>query len=63
LRLFDLAGDAPLQVSVEAGNSPIDWRPVAKDGYPLRSSQRAPRPAVLVFDPGEISGECGIHVP
>jgi manganese oxidase len=54
LRLFNLAGDAPLQVSLKAGDAPIDWRPVAKDGYPLPPSQTAPRAAVLVFDPGEI---------
>jgi FtsP/CotA-like multicopper oxidase with cupredoxin domain len=54
LRLFNLAGDTPLQVSLDAGDVPINWRPVAKDGYPLPSSQRAARTAVLVFDPGEI---------
>jgi FtsP/CotA-like multicopper oxidase with cupredoxin domain len=54
LRLFNLAGDMPLQVSLDAGDAPIDWRPVAKDGYPLPSSQSAPHTAVLVFDPGEI---------
>jgi manganese oxidase len=54
LRLFNLAGDSPLQVSLQAGDSPISWRPVAKDGYPLPPSQTAPRAAVLVFDPGEI---------
>jgi FtsP/CotA-like multicopper oxidase with cupredoxin domain len=54
LRLFNLAGDMPLQVSLNAGDAPIDWRPVAKDGYPLPPSQTAPRPAVVVFAPGEI---------
>jgi manganese oxidase len=54
LRLFDLAGDTPLQVSLNAGDTPVNWRPVAKDGYPLPPSQSAPRPALLVFDPGEI---------
>jgi len=54
LRLFNLAGDMPLQVSLNAGEAPISWRPVAKDGYPLPPSQSAPRAAVLVFDPGEI---------
>jgi FtsP/CotA-like multicopper oxidase with cupredoxin domain len=54
LRLFNLAGDSPLQVSLEDGDTPISWRPVAKDGYPLPPSQTAPRAAVLVFDPGEI---------
>ncbi|MFL5494341.1 MAG: multicopper oxidase domain-containing protein, partial [Gemmatimonadales bacterium] len=54
LRFFDLAGDTPLQVSLDAGDAPITWRPVAKDGYPLPPSQIAPRAAVVVFDPGEI---------
>jgi FtsP/CotA-like multicopper oxidase with cupredoxin domain len=54
LRLFNLAGDRPLQVSLDSGTTPIAWRPVAKDGYPLPPSQSVPRPAVLVFDPGEI---------
>jgi FtsP/CotA-like multicopper oxidase with cupredoxin domain len=54
LRLFNLAGDTPLQVSLNAGDAPINWRPVAKDGYPLPPSQSAPRAAVVVFDPGEI---------
>jgi FtsP/CotA-like multicopper oxidase with cupredoxin domain len=53
-RLFNLAGDVPLQVSMNGGDAPITWRPVAKDGYPLQASQAVPRPAVLVFDPGEI---------
>lgn len=54
LRLFNLAGDEPLQVSLNAGDTLISWRPVAKDGYPLPPSQSAPRAAVLVFEPGEI---------
>lgn len=53
-RLFNLAGDSPLQVSLNSGDSAVLWRPVAKDGYPLQASQAVPRPAVLVFDPGEI---------
>ena len=53
-RLFNLAGDAPLMVSVNAGNAPIQWRAVAKDGYPLPPSQAVAKPAVLMFDPGEI---------
>jgi hypothetical protein len=53
-RLFNLAGDSPLQVSMNSGDSAVQWRPVAKDGYPLQASQAVPRAAVLVFDPGEI---------
>jgi len=54
LRLFNLAGDMPLRVSLAAGKAPVEWRAVAKDGYPLPASQSVSRPAVLVFDPGEI---------
>ncbi|HEX9053263.1 MAG TPA: multicopper oxidase domain-containing protein [Gemmatimonadales bacterium] len=53
-RLFNLAGDMPLMVSLNAGDAPISWRAVAKDGYPLPPSQSISRAAVLVFDPGEI---------
>jgi FtsP/CotA-like multicopper oxidase with cupredoxin domain len=53
-RLFNLAGDMPLMVSLNAGDAPISWRAVAKDGYPLPPSQSIARAAVLVFDPGEI---------
>jgi FtsP/CotA-like multicopper oxidase with cupredoxin domain len=53
-RLFNLAGDVPLMVSVKNGEQPFEWRAVAKDGYPLPASQATVRPAVLVFDPGEI---------
>jgi FtsP/CotA-like multicopper oxidase with cupredoxin domain len=54
LRLFNLAGDMPLLISLNAGEAPVSWRPVAKDGYRLPPSQSAPRAAVVVFDPGEI---------
>jgi FtsP/CotA-like multicopper oxidase with cupredoxin domain len=54
LRVFNLAGDSPLQVSLDSGTTPIRWRPVAKDGYPLPPSQMAAREAVVVSDPGEI---------
>jgi FtsP/CotA-like multicopper oxidase with cupredoxin domain len=53
-RLFNLAGDSPLQVSLNGAGGPIMWRPVAKDGYPLQASQAVARAAVVVFDPGEI---------
>lgn len=53
-RLFNLAGDTPLIVSLNSGDAPIMWRAVAKDGYPLPQSQAIARAAVLRFDPGEI---------
>jgi FtsP/CotA-like multicopper oxidase with cupredoxin domain len=53
-RLFNLAGDAPMMVSLNQNDTPVAWRPVAKDGYPLAATQTTAKPAVLVFDPGEI---------
>jgi FtsP/CotA-like multicopper oxidase with cupredoxin domain len=53
-RLFNLAGDTPLAVAVNAGDKPITWRAAAKDGYPLPPSQSIDKPATLMFDPGEI---------
>lgn len=53
-RLFNLAGDLPTMVSLNADDQPVAWRPVAKDGYPLAKVQQVAKPAVVVFDPGEI---------
>jgi hypothetical protein len=53
-RLFNLAGDFPTQVSLTRDTMPIQWRAVAKDGYPLPAAQAVTKPAVLMFDPGEI---------
>jgi FtsP/CotA-like multicopper oxidase with cupredoxin domain len=53
-RLFNLAGDFPTMVSLNQGERPVEWRAVAKDGYPLPENQAVTKPAVVVFDPGEI---------
>jgi manganese oxidase len=57
-RLLNLAGDEPLFIALRSGATaaapPVDWRAVAKDGYPLPASQATSRPATLLFDPGEI---------
>ena len=53
-RFFNLAGDFPTMVSLNQGKGPVAWRAVAKDGYPLPANQAVSKPAVLVFDPGEI---------
>jgi FtsP/CotA-like multicopper oxidase with cupredoxin domain len=53
-RLLNLAGDMPLVVSLNSGESPVTWRAVAKDGYPLPPSQATSRAATLFFEPGEI---------
>lgn len=53
-RLFNLAGDLPTMVSLNQRDTPVEWRAVAKDGYPLAATQAVVKPAMLVFDPGEI---------
>jgi hypothetical protein len=53
-RLFNLAGDSRAIVSLNAGDDPIAWTFVAKDGYPLPPSQVKQVPARLLFEPGEI---------
>jgi FtsP/CotA-like multicopper oxidase with cupredoxin domain len=54
LRFFNLAGDTPTHVSLTAGETPVQWRAVAKDGYPLPPAQAVMKKAVMDFDPGEI---------
>jgi FtsP/CotA-like multicopper oxidase with cupredoxin domain len=53
-RLLNLAGDEQTVVSMKAGNTPVRWKFVAKDGYTLPASQVKTQRAVLGFDPGEI---------
>ena len=53
-RFFNLAGDNATLVSLNRGETPVEWRAVAKDGYPLPASQATMGPAKLLFDPGEI---------
>jgi hypothetical protein len=53
-RLFNLAGDNPTVVRLAKDSSLVEWRAVAKDGYPLSPSQATTRRAELTFDPGEI---------
>ena len=53
-RLLNLAGDIPLEISLKAGELPVTWRALAKDGYPLPPSRATSGTATLLFDPGEI---------
>jgi len=53
-RLANIRGDAPLQFSIQRGDSLLTWRAVAKDGADLPASQATDRPATLFFAPGEI---------
>ena len=39
---------------LSAGDTPIDWTFVAKDGYTLPRAQVRQQPAKLIFEPGEI---------
>lgn len=54
LRLFNLAGDFPTLVKLEQNGALVQWKALAKDGYALPSVQAMSKPAVLVFEPGEI---------
>ena len=54
LRLFNLVDDFPTSVTLERDGTPVNWRALAKDGYPLQRSQAVSKPAALVFRPGEI---------
>jgi len=53
-RLINISDNMPLAVSLNAGDKPVTWRAVAKDGATLPTSQATSRPAMLIFDPGEI---------
>jgi hypothetical protein len=57
-RLLNLAGDEPLVVALnqspQPASKPVEWRAVAKDGYPIPPARATLRPATLTFDPGEI---------
>ena len=53
-RFFNLAGDNATLVALNRDGKPVEWKAVAKDGYPLPSSQATMQPAKLLFDPGEI---------
>jgi FtsP/CotA-like multicopper oxidase with cupredoxin domain len=53
-RLLNLAGDGPLLVGLKSDTTPVMWKAVAKDGFTLPAGQATMRPAMLIFDPGEI---------
>lgn len=53
-RFLNLADDFPTKVALYEGGHPATWRAIAKDGADLPPRQATDRPAVLVFDPGEI---------
>ena len=53
-RIINMGGDAPLAVSLNAGDKPVQWQAVAKDGATLPANQATKGAAVLMSDPGEI---------
>jgi len=53
-RMIDITDDLTALVSIRNGDTPVQWRAVAKDGAILPVSQATTRPAALSFDPGEI---------
>jgi FtsP/CotA-like multicopper oxidase with cupredoxin domain len=53
-RMIDITDDLSTLVSIRDGDTPVQWRVVAKDGATLPASQATARPAALSFDPGEI---------
>ena len=54
LRLINIRGDSPLELSLRHGDSLLTWRAVAKDGADLPAGQATTRLARLFFAPGEI---------
>jgi len=54
LRLINIRGDAPEDITLLNGGQPVEWRLVAKDGMSVPPAQATIRPATLHFDPGEI---------
>ena len=53
-RLINIRTDYNAIISVLAGDQPVEWRMVAKDGADLPPSQATVGPAKLTFAPGEI---------
>ena len=53
-RVIGITGDLPSSLAITRGDTPIEWRALAKDGADLPPNQALLRPARMVFDPGEI---------
>ena len=54
LRLLNMTGDVNTIVALLDGQTPVEWRLLAKDGATVPAHQATTRPATLFFDPGEI---------
>ena len=53
LRLINIRGIVPIEVTLKDGDSTSTWRIVAKDGFPTTVAQSAPRPSRIVLGAGE----------
>ena len=54
LRVIGITGDVPSQLNLTAGDQPVEWQALARDGMTLPASQATTRPAQLILDPGQI---------
>jgi manganese oxidase len=54
LRLIGITGDLPTVVRLTDGDTPVEWRALARDGMALPPQQMVTRKADLRFDPGQI---------
>ena len=54
LRLINIRTEFEARVALLQGDTPVQWRPVAKDGATLPAALATPRAAALRFFPGEI---------
>ena len=52
-RLINIHSDNAVNVSLLDGEKPVEWRIVAKDGFPTTALQSAPRPGALTIQVGE----------
>jgi FtsP/CotA-like multicopper oxidase with cupredoxin domain len=53
-RVINITDDGPMALSLNAGDKPVQWRAVARDGATLPERQATFRPAMLISDPGQI---------
>lgn len=52
-RLINIHSDFAMAVTLLNGDKPVEWRVLAKDGFPLTAMQSTPRAAAVTIQPGE----------
>jgi FtsP/CotA-like multicopper oxidase with cupredoxin domain len=52
-RLINIHADFAMDVTLMEGAKPVEWRVVAKDGFPATAKQSQPRPAAVTMQVGE----------